>query len=58
MATCCSTVMAKKEKTTGEEKKKTGHASTPALVAMGFHFSPNYDVRGAAVLSNCYKETC
>lgn len=35
-----------------------GHGSTPALVAMGFHFPPNYDVRGACMLSNCYKEAC
>lgn len=35
---------------------QNGHGSTHALVAMGFHFSPNYDVKGACMLSNCYKE--
>lgn len=41
-----------------EKGRKKEHGSTPALVAMGFQLSPNYDVRGAGVLSNCYKETC
>lgn len=37
------------------------HSSTLALVAMGFHFlcpsPPNYDVRAACMLRNCYKES-